>query len=221
MAKKAQDAYIMLLRELDKYESPSFRVGDFTYFFNSAIDEYKSNHLTDSDVLQKDSDDMDPFITWNTALAQDNSEKSKFALPDDYRHVWTVKATAKWLTDFGKYKTNDIITLYPKRRRSTREGYQENNAYHKPGFRYPVWKVETGSMFIEAGDKLELVSCSLDYVFQGDEIGLTEDLLTNDDIPFPDYILREIVKLTRRIFLENIESQRYPSTLQEEQLRKE
>ena len=221
MAKKAQDAYVMLLRELDKYESPSFRVSDFQYFFNSGINEYISNHLTDADVLQKDSDDIDSFITWNESLTQDNTDKSKFTLPSLYRHVWSVKVTVKWLVAWGKYKVDDEITIYPKRRRSTREGFQEKNAYHKPDTEYPTYKIEGGFIYILAGDKVEPLTVRLDYIPQPTDIGLTEDLVTNDDIPFPDYVLREIVKLTRRIFLENIESGRYSSTLQEEQLRNE
>ena len=36
-----------------------------------SIHEYVSNHLFSSDVLQKDSDDIDNFITWNGSLTQD------------------------------------------------------------------------------------------------------------------------------------------------------
>lgn len=224
MAKKAQDAYIMVTRELDKYESPPFQIGDFQYFFYSAINEYISNNLPDADILQKDSDDMNSFIKWNTALVQNTDDPpiySEFALPSDYRHIWNVKSRVKWLVAWGKYAVNDEIWLYPKRRRSTREGYQENNAYQKASVKYPLYKVEGTNINIDAGVKVQLMETRLDFVFEPVEIGLTEDLATNDDIPFPNYVLLEIVKLTRRIFLENIESQRYNASLQEEVMRKE
>lgn len=217
----AKDAYTMLLAELDKYESPSFRVEDFTYFFNSALHEYVSNHLGTADVLQKDSDDMDPFIKWSVPLEQDPEIKEKFALPADYRHVWGMKTTFKFLVGWGPFAKDDTVTLYLKRQRSNREGFQKGNAYQRPSFKYPLYKVEGTNVMVYAGDKLEAVSTELDYVHDWPDIGLTEDLVTNDTLFFPGYVAREVVKLTRRLFLENVESGRYNSQLQEQSLRKE
>lgn len=220
----ASDIYVKVLRELDKYESPSFNVKDFEYFFNDAVNIYVSNHLLNADVLQKDSDDIDYFITWDEKLTQDPTNKSKFALPVTYRHVWGVKAEFEFLSDFGKYKgrttttDGDKIILYPKRRRTTREGYQEKNAYHKPSLDYPYYKVEGGSIYIDAGLLLEPSDMWLDYVKIPAEYTVSP---TDSVVSIPDHVIRELVKLTARRFAENIESPRYGSMLQEEQLRKE
>ena len=36
----ALDAYRDVLRELDKYESPTFTINDFNYFYNKAISQF-------------------------------------------------------------------------------------------------------------------------------------------------------------------------------------
>lgn len=219
------DAYRWALIELDKHESPTFSPGDFVYHFNSTVDEYLSNQLPQSDVVQKRVDNMESFAVLNQALTQHPSDTKLFALPDDYRHVWEVKVTAKWLEDFMHYEKDDVITLYPKRRRSNRKGYQEQNAYQKPSYRYPVYRLQNVSgtryLRVELGARLQATGCNLDYIRDYGEFSLSSDLSTYDEIPFPTYVIREIIKLMVRKVLENTESPRYRSQLQEMQLRNE
>lgn len=219
------EAYQGLLREVDKYESASFEPSDFDYWFNSALDLYLSGSLPTGEVVQKGADRMEYFVIYGKTLTQHDTDVSLYKLTDlspAYRHVWVVKAVFQWLSDFAKYKKDSQITLYPKRRRSNRRGYQEDNAYQRPSHRYPLYELYNDGtdrwIRMEAGSRLQAQSCTLDYVKE--TLPFTLDSPTTS-LPVPDYMAKEVIRLTARLFLENIESPRYGTQLQERQLRNE
>lgn len=225
MAISMLNAYRWVLEELDKHESPSHPPASFVYWFNTTLDEYLSNLLPTSDITQKGGDDLDSFVVFSASLTQDESDAELFELPGNFRHVWAAEVVAKWLVDYDKFEQDDTVTLHPKRRRSNRGGFQESNAYQRPSMYYPTYKVinSAGTRYLQIllGNKLEPVSCNLDYVKVIDELELSDDLATtNDELPFPRYVAKEMVNLHVRKVLENYESQRYSSQLQEMSLRK-
>jgi hypothetical protein len=213
------EVYRGILKELDKTESPSFSADDFDYWFNSTLDLYLSGSLPMGEVLQKGADRMDYFVAYGKPLNQDATDKSLFkitGLTPPYRHVWSVVTTFKWLVTFGKHAKDSASVLYPKRRRSNRKGYQESNAYQSPSYRYPLYELYNDDtdryLRVLAGSMLEAQAVKLDYVKEFATFSLAS---SGDEFPVPDYMAREIIRLTARQFLENIESPRYMTQLQE------
>ena len=215
------DAYRWTLEELDKTASPTLEVDSFVYQFNSTLDEYLSNQLPGADITQKESDDIDSFIVHRESLKQDSTDKSVFEIPEDYRHTWVVEVKAKWTAAFGKFSKDEQVTLYTRRRRASRKGYQEANAFQKPSYFYPLHERRGENLVIMLGSYLEPVSCYFTYVKSFDELMLSADGSQNSEIGLPVYVIREVTKVLARKLLEELESRRYASQLQETKLRNE
>jgi len=218
----ALEAYKNLLRELDKYESPSFSIKDFNYFFNDAISSYLTDNYGDFDVIQKDLDDIGVLIVYGNVLTS-----PLFPLPVDYRHCLGVKASITFIEDTLDNAKGDIVIIYPKRMQTNRKGYMNRNAYQEESTTYPTYQLDSTQIYIRAGDSVEITSVEIDYIKNPEEVFLNPDRtvdytdpVNNTPLQFPKYVCLEIIKVCRDNILENIESGRYQTVTNENQLTK-
>lgn len=224
---RALDVYRYVLKELDKHESPTFSVDDFNWFWNEATDEYLTKNYGQGDVFQKDLDDISVVVKDGIALTQD-SDKSLFAKPADYRHLLYLNVRAKALANYRRWKLDDQQDFVIRRQRFSRRGYQEDNAYERPGVDYPQYRVSNEKIKILIGTKFEPVSAKLMYIRKPAVVYLNPNPASdfnmeanNSTIEFSDYVGKEIVRWCSRMFLENIESSRYQTVIAERAIRKE
>ena len=221
----ALSAHRNLLRELDKFEAPIFTVKDFNYFFPSSIREYITENYVEFDVVQKDLDDLRAILAIGRPLSFANGIAP---LPDEYQHVLSLEVTLKVIKSSRDYEADDTVTVYPKRLKTARKGFVQENAYQQESIEYSHYQIDKDSLYIFAGNNSTILSGKMDYLEVPAVVYLNPDTTVNYNDPanntilqFPDHVNYEIIKKCRQIFLENIESQRYMSTLQENQLRKQ
>lgn len=219
--KNALEAYRALLIELDKYESPTFTVGDFNHFYNSAIDEYIVKNYIDFDLTQKSLDDIRVLLETQDLTFTDN----KVDLEEDYRHVITLESVLEFSEDVRGYKKGDKITTYPKRLKTNQKGFRSKNAYLQPSYFEPYFQITGSQLTILAGDSVSGVSGKLEYIKNADTVYLNPDKSAdfsksenNSLLEFPLHVNYEILKICRRMFLENIESPRYQTNLYESKM---
>jgi len=225
----ARDAFRDTLKELDKFESPTFEIKDFNYFFPKAISRYIDQNYRQFDILQKDVDDLRSVILLDQPVEMNSS--GLVALPVDYRHVLHVKVKVKFLKALGKYKVNDTAYFYPERLKSGQKGFRYKNAFGKPNFKRYYYEL-TGSSFQLVYDSLSVSiptgsNLWLDYITQNPEPYLNPDKSVdysqeaNNSTLFyntgnsRNHIYYEIINVCREIFLENIESQRTQVAMQQ------
>lgn len=227
---KAIDAYRDVQRELDKYESPTFSVGDFNYFFPLAVSRYIDHNYKFFDVMQKEVDDIRSFLTFAVPLTL---ASGKVTLPEGYRHLLHVKVAMKFKTAIGRYSIDQVEEFYPERIKSGQKGFRFRNAFSRPNYKQYYYEI--------AGNELQLVWDS-DVADPNTGVNLWLDMVNEPDLiylnPNPaadfnldanntplqfntgvkrNYVYFEIVTKCREIFLENIESPRFPVAAQQNQ----
>ena len=220
----AFNTYKNVLRELDKWEAPTFTIRNFNYFFPSSIREYITENYVEFDVVQKDLDDLRAILVLDHSLAfVDN----KAPLPDEYQHMLHLEVSLKVTEETKDYDADEIVTAFPKRLKTGRKGYVQKNAYQQQSVNYSHYQIDKDSLYVYSGTS-EVQSGKMDYLQIPEDVYLNPDKtvdytdpLNNTVLQFPDHVIFEIIKKCRQIFLENIESPRYSSTLQENQLRKQ
>lgn len=224
--KDALEAYRALLKQLDKHGTPTFTVLDFNHHYNSAIDEYLSVNYGEFDVIQKSVDDIRAVVNLGKSLSFTNNTAP---LPDEYRHILHLEVVLKFLEDVDSYKKDTEITVRKVQRlRTNRKGFVFENAFQEPSHQRVYFQIGKDDLHIYAGDKVEATTGKIDYIEIPETIYLNPDKSVDFSDPenntllqFPKHVNFEIVKVCKRIFLENIESPRYQSSLQEQALRRE
>lgn len=231
---KALDIYRDILRELDKYGSPTFTIRDFNYFVNSAVSEYINENYVKLDVRQKDSDDMRYFLITNSTQTVNSS--GLMQLPGNYRHVLDVQVNAKFLKDVGRFKKDQVATIPVERMKSSQKGFRNRNSFGKPSFNRFYFDITGTSMQVYFDSSAVTFTGSnnakIDYVIQPSDIYLNPDKTSdynnsanNTSLVFSptttNQIYFEVVKKTRDLFLENIESPRLQTAIQQSIARKE
>jgi hypothetical protein len=230
----ALDAYRDLLIELDKYESPSFSVRDFNYFWNSAVNEFVDKKLAvGPDVIQHSHDDLAVLLSDPTSLEFGEVETPQVLsavqayLPEFYRNILGLKIVLKFTVAAGKYAKDVKLTVYPRKQRSNREGYIRKNSY-QDAKEEDAWYTLRGNIIeLIIDSNTEVDTGTITFLKKPVAITLNPDIenLNIDDedenpvLEFPDHTVSKIVKECRRIFLENIESPRYGTNFQEQNLR--
>ena len=222
---KALDAYRDVTHELDKFNTPTFEPEQFNHFFNFAIDEYVANNYARYPLVQKDTDDIRVLIkSTPSPLAITNKRAT---LPEDYRHILRVQLAGTFNKKVGRFESGDAFTSKKVERRfSNEEGYREDNAYLRASHKSPYFELEGSEIVFDCGPDINLSTTILQYVKVPPTIFLTSDSsqdlsqeIYNTTIDYPSHVYKELVNLCARKFLENIESVRYQTKLNEERLR--
>lgn len=222
---RALDAYRGVRRELDKNASASFSVRDFNYFFNNAVKDYCSENYSLKDLRQKEDDDLRMVLEYDKDLGVISANSAD--LPADYKHTLGVRVLGTFVTAVDEFIVGQQVTFNEVHRmRSGSRGIE--NAYKEPSHRKVYHRIAGSKMYIETGLKVQVTKIYLDYLKTASTVFLNPDTSVNFDqeannttILFPDDVVREIIGVCARIFLENIESPRYRTSLQEKQLRQE
>lgn len=221
----ALEAYRDVLREIDKHGAPTFTVLDFNYWYNSTIDEYVAQQYSEFDITQKKLDNLSSIIQLGSPLSFANNIGT---LPTKYRHLLYLEVVLKFTKAVDDYAVDDTITVRKVQRlRTNRKGFVEENAYHDPSHRMVYYQIaKLNALHILAGDNVTVTSGKLDYIEIPDTIYLNPDKSAdftdpsnNTPLQFPLTVNYEIGKECARRFLENIESPRYQSSLNEQALR--
>lgn len=220
---RALDAYRDTLKELDKYESPSFEIKDFNYFYPKAVSRYIADNYRQFDILQKEIDDLRSIVKTSQALTMDPTGLA--SLPGEYRHMLHVKVKMKFTKALAKYKINDLVFFYPERMKSGQKGFRYRNAFGRPNFRRYYYEL-TGNNFQLLFDSTAVVPATggenlwIDYIAQPADPYLNPNkasdynLEGNNSTLFfntgssRNHVYYEIINVCREIFLENIESAR-------------
>jgi hypothetical protein len=227
---KALDAYRDTLKELDKYESPTFSVRNFNYFYNKAVSRYIDVNYRQLDVVLKDTQDIGSMLTLNSPLTL--SLTGVVSLPANFRHLLSLKIKVRFKQDIGKFRQGESYEFWPERMKSGQKGFRYRSAYGKPNYRRYYYELtDTQLTILYDSSKVEFVTTSpnawLDYVNQPAEVYLNPDpgadynqTNQNTTLSFNpgstrNYVYYEIINICRAIFLENIESPRTGIALQE------
>lgn len=218
----ALDAYRDVLKELDKFESPTFSLKDFNYFYNKAISQYVDNNYRQLDLMVKDSEDLASFTSPSSLVTILST--GLITLPLDFRHILSLKISVRFKTNVGKYKSGQTYDFWPERMKSGQKGFRYRSAYGRPNYRRYYYEVNNGTIkILFDSSKVEFVGINngvLDYIKQPSEVTITNLTTYTDPLPFNSGATRnniyfEIVNICRAIFLENIESPRTPIAMQE------
>jgi hypothetical protein len=227
---KALDAYRDVLKELDKYESPTFSVRDFNYFYPKSVSKYIDVNYRQLDVVMKDTQDISSMIINSHPLTI--SASGQVALPEDFRHLLALKIKVRFKVNMGKYKTTQSYEFWPERMKSGEKGFRYRSVFGRPNYRRYYYEIsESGLQVLFDSNVVEFVISSanawLDYVIQPDEVYLNpasnadfNDLAQNTELSFNpgttrNYVYFEIINICRAMFLENIESPRTGMAVQE------
>lgn len=222
---KAIDAYRDLTKELDKYESPTFTIRDFNYFFGKGVSLWLEDNYKRFDVLMKDVDDLRSLYKVDESVTVNQTTKSG-TLPADYRHMLDLRLTVQFSEKVGLYNVGDTDVVRPLRLKSAQKGYRmERNAYHRPSYKRHYYEIH-GSTILFHLDNSVLAptnaagNLKIDYIREPDAVYLNPDksvdynLLANNTLLFyntgtvPNGIYYEIINVVKMLFLENIESRR-------------
>jgi hypothetical protein len=224
---RALDAYKDVLRELDKFQSPDFKPGDFTYWWKTSTDQYVNDNYAEGDILQKNLDDIRVLLSdANYELTQDVTDKTKFVLPNDYLHLLNAEITARSVANYRRWTKDQVVRFELKRERTTKKGLSVRNVYEKAGEDNPKYRITGNNIFALIGEKFEPVKMYVWYIKKPNDVVLGprgsdyNDEAYNSTLQFPDYVCREIIKLCKINILENLESPRVQSSLTLEQMQK-
>lgn len=218
----ALDAYRDVLKELDKFESPTFSLKDFNYFYNKAISQYVDVNYRQLDLMVKDTQDLSSFTS--PSYLATVSSLGVITLPSDFRHLLSLKISVRFKTNIGKYKSGTTYDFWPERMKSGQKGFRHRSAYGKPNYRRYYYEVNNGTIkILFDSSKVEFVGSNnavIDYIKQPSEVTITNLTTYTTSLQFNTGATRnnvyfEIVNICRAIFLENIESPRTPIAMQE------
>jgi hypothetical protein len=222
------ETYRALQREMDKYESPVVTIKDFVYFWNNSIDEFSDiKHVKGADSLQADHDDIKSLLSDPTDISFGSG--STATLPDLYRNFMDLKVTLKLSKAKGKYLKDGLIVTHPSKDRSARTGYIEENAYQTAKLKRCWYSIHKNTITLDIDPDTTIQSAVLRFYEKPTVMNLSStyaDMSAEDQAlevnnttqQFPDHTVKKIIKVCRRIMLENIESGRYNTILNENNL---
>lgn len=207
--------YKDVLRELDKFNSPSFETEDFNYFYNKARLERCNIRYQIFDTKQQLTDDLRGLVT-HKVYTKSEMVNSYGLLPDDYFHTLGAKVTFGYKLTEGCNTGGTTFVKTCKRLTADNYGFIQGRKFYEPSVKRPYYKQEGNSLLIERGSdsNIEIVSVDLEYLKYPKKIQLNPDFSitpTNDVSEFSDYIDNEDIKICVSLFLENVEQKRTQS----------
>lgn len=209
------DIYKGVLRELDKFNSPSFETEDFNYFYNKARLERCNLRYQLFDTKQQLSDDLRTLVV-HRKYTKAEMVNDYALLPQDYYHLLGVNIILGYKLTEGCNQGGTNYSITCKRLTADNYGFIQNRRYYKPSSKRPYFKQEGNSLIIERGSdsNIEIVEADMEYLKYPKTLTLNSDFTTtptNDTSEFSDYIDNEDIKLCVSLFLENVEQRRLQS----------
>jgi hypothetical protein len=211
-----QELHRAVRLELDKTDAnslPDFTRSEIDYWLNTAQERLQTNKYTGLNLLQKGSeelqkriDDLRTFIKNSAPIDPVQVTNSKYLLDlstiSDYKGLYKVLALS----------TQDgcTIEVYPEFCRHDEYVRIKRDPFNRPEFRRPIYLITDNKLEIETKNAL-IFDVVVTYIKKPRLMSFDNNITSE----FPEAVHVELVKFTKDLLLENIESQR----IQSEQLR--
>jgi hypothetical protein len=197
---------------IDKFKSIRILTDDIQYFLNEGQDVIIKRKLTSfSDTLkkgQRNLDEIRTIIVGNTVLIKDNglstTQKYVWDLPDNYLFLISDKSETSYCnTTFNVqnrlYSSENILDIV-------------NGFHSKPSYKSPISEIIGNKLYVYRDNNLtfDITSVNIDYIRVYDRINLTDGTTSELD----QSVHRDIVSLAVNIFLEAVESGRFQTITQ-------
>lgn len=216
----ARKAYIDILIELVKEESPTLYLEDFLYYFNKAISEFMKRRYELFEVTQQVHDDLrywkKPFTTLKTKFSLDDISSQS------YRHmlgcIIDIELTRPDMR--CDHKVNTVKQYKAVRMTSDIKSGILNNSYLNPEFFRPYFDIVDNQFEVKIGDidskSVKISNILIEYLSHPEPVDLTEIEIDADDdesqiLEFSSDIGDEINKICLSLILERGSSQRLQS----------
>jgi hypothetical protein len=228
MYKTARQAYIDILIELVKEETPVLYLEDYLYYYNKAISEYMKLRYEKFEVTQQLTDDLRAwkkvYETTDTVINIDDIGKKvtidgKVVVTNPYRHLLNCivgtetfrpnKHCGEAAQTSGSFKATRMT--------STIKAGILNNDYLKPTFYRPYFDILDNKLTVDLGDSsdpnLKSSIIHIEYLKQPDYVNLeikditpaeegVEDIDESQVLEFPQDVYEEILKQALKLILE-------------------
>ena len=224
MYKTARQAYIDILTELVKEETPVLYLEDYLYYYNKAISEYMKLRYEKFEVTQQLTDDLRAWKKlYTTASLVVNIDdigikvadgNGKFILTNPYRHLLNcivgaiTKRPDRNCTNGGSATTEGSF----KATRMTSDLKAEllGNVYLQPTFFRPYFDILENKITIDLGSSnsnLKSSTIHIEYLKQPDYVNLTVGQIdseedTSQKLEFSTDVYEEILKVALKLILE-------------------
>ena len=230
-----RDLYDAALIEINKLEAPSMLLEDYNYFINKAIQQYINKVYNRYEINQQATDDLISLRTSTTPKIEQNALGEWYALlPDDYWHILNCVVVFDKQGESNNCKSTPNKAMYVARKLTADvEPAIINNAYFKPSYRVPYYKVlaelDSGSILdmivnpcdtepdgnihyrlhIECGDTSKYIpaNAKVEYLKTPKKVSISEEDLygidNTDKMEFSDYVCYEIINEFTKLLLEN------------------
>lgn len=212
----AMDLYRGILHDADKVAAPSFKFRDFNFWINKAIKQYCNLRYNEFDMKQQHIDDLRMIVPDPVVLSlTDNA----VALPDDYLHTLRLFVTMRYTKAKGCIANDTTFVEKCKRLTADMQGAITDDYYQRPQPNRVYYKINKNKVVIHydaPNNRVDYVvadSIELEYLQVPGDVTISADgqtytIFSSYNANFPDYVWQEIVNLTVRLFLENVEQQR-------------
>lgn len=199
------ELYKSVLRELDKFESPSFTLEDFNYFFNAAADNVIETMAVKMEVSDEAYMHVKSLIK-DIPLSELGDNEFEDITEDVVRLCgYKVKCDGK----------EHMAVYMPPSRRS----YIMYNYFSRPDKDQVYYENSNGRVLFLLGNGNIVESASAVVVTHPDRVVISSDTTLVKDSTLPRKTNREIVREATRLFLENTQNVRYQTQITEDQLR--
>ena len=223
MYKTARQAYIDILTELVKEETPVLYLEDYVYYYNKAISEYMKLRYEKFEVTQQLTDDLRSwkklYEATKTVINIDDIGKKvtdaegKVVLIDPYRHLLNcIVNTDTFRPDKHCQGGGSTSGSYKARRMtSDMKAGMLGNEYLKPQFYRPYYDILENKLTIDLGNSsdpnIKSSIIHIEYLKQPDFVDLTIDQVdaeedTSQVLEFPQDVYEEILKQALKLILE-------------------
>lgn len=229
----ARQAYINILTELVKEETPTLYLEDFLYYFNKAISEYMKSRYELFELNQQLADDMRVWKKTFTSLS--------LSTPVDSIYQTEVVDQVTHKFAYYRHLLSCIIEVYISRpitkcdqRAGTNELYKVTrmspeikagllgNKYLEATFYRPYYEIMNNNIIVDIGNieaaRVVVKSVRIEYLCQPAVVVLTEDEIEADDdtsqvLEFPSEVGEEITKVALKLILERGSNPRLQSNV--------
>ncbi|MCK5787960.1 MAG: hypothetical protein KAH32_03105 [Chlamydiia bacterium] len=210
----ARKAYIDILIELVKEDSPTLYLEDFLYYFNKAVSEYLKARYEIFEVTQQLSDDLRYWKkTYTTNSLVTDIDIIGNSTNEDYRHLLNCIIDVRLTRPVvGCDQAAQVTVKYKATRMtSTIKAGLLNNDYLKAQFNRPYFDISDNTITVDIGDTNDKVvkvdKVAIEYLKQPKLIDLTEEEIaaeadTSQILEFSSDIGEEINKVALKLILE-------------------
>jgi hypothetical protein len=216
MVVTAQDMYNAFLLELDKYNTHTVYPDEWEIIINKVQLDVIENRYSEVEEIQKRMDDLRILKTVSTIpnSGNDVSGEEKFDLPVDYLHVLNIALDIDYVND-KCCRTGKSGFRKAKPMKSDKKYEIADDPFNKPTNDRLYYDLIGKEILPITGTESFASDCRMEYLRYPRDIEIVNQQV---DCELPVHIRQEIVDVAVRQVLEQFESQRYQTTLNENRL---